>query len=122
MALNAQGVYERMGNYMHQLEIGKNLTPGQVKDFNDTSQKIYDASAGGQKLLDSEYTRQAQEYGLTPSRIVRDYYYKEPAKPQKSTATGTARDPISVSDESGYNNVPKGKYYTAPDGTVRMKR
>jgi len=101
MALNAQGVYERMGNYMHQLEIGKNLTPGQVKDFNDTSQKIYDASAGGQKLLDSEYTRQAQEYGLTPSRIVRDYYYKEPAKPQETTGTASLADIAATAKASG---------------------
>lgn len=40
----------------------------------------------------------------------------------KAQATGTFKDPITVTNEADYNNVPKGKYYKAPDGSTRVRK
>ncbi len=37
-------------------------------------------------------------------------------------ATGTFKDPISVTNDADYNSVPKGKYYKAPDGSIRVRK
>jgi hypothetical protein len=36
-------------------------------------------------------------------------------------ATGTFKDPISVTNDDDFNRIPKGKYFKAPDGTIRVK-
>ena len=117
MALQAQGVYDRMANYFHALEIGKNLTPEQVKDFEATAKKIYDASAEGQKQLDDEYRKQAKQWGVNPDHVVRDYHYKE-LKP-KTPANAV---PVKIANDAEYNALPAGSSYIAPDGSVRRKK
>jgi hypothetical protein len=37
-------------------------------------------------------------------------------------ASGTFKDPYSVTNDTDYNSVPKGKYYKAPDGTIRVRK
>lgn len=37
-------------------------------------------------------------------------------------ATGTFKDPITVTNDADYNSVPKGKYYKAPDGSIRVRK
>lgn len=117
MALAASGALDRMGNYLHILEVGKNLTPKQIKDFEDTSRKIYDAAAEGQKQLDSEYTRQAKQWGVNPEHVVRDYYYKEPKPKAPANAV-----PVKIASDAEYNALPAGASYIAPDGSVRRKK
>jgi len=45
---------------------------------------------------------------------------KQPA--QGKQASGTFKDPIRVTNDADYNNVPKGKYYKAPDGSIRIRK
>lgn len=35
---------------------------------------------------------------------------------------GTFKSPIRVTNDADYNNVPKGKYYQAPDGSIRIRK
>lgn len=36
-------------------------------------------------------------------------------------ATGTFKDPITVTNDDDFSRIPKGKYFKAPDGTIRVK-
>ncbi len=45
-----------------------------------------------------------------------------PTKPPANSNAGSLTNPIRVSSDADYNNVPKGKYYTAPDGTTRLRK
>lgn len=102
MALQATGVYDRMGNYLNMLQIGKNLTPDQIKDFENASKLIYEASAQGQNLLDRQYTEQAIGWGLDPKRVVRDYYFKEPKQPVGASRVGASGGWGDTDKESRY--------------------
>lgn len=41
---------------------------------------------------------------------------------KRKQASGTFKDPISVTNDADYNSVPKGKYYKAPDGSIRVRK
>lgn len=47
--------------------------------------------------------------------------FPEPRK-AKQNPSGKANSPYSVSSDSDYQAVPKGSYYTAPDGSLRKKK
>jgi len=72
MALAASGVIDRAMNYHNVLLRGKVLTPQQAKDFKDITGQIYKAAQTQQQSIDTNYKRQAQQYGLRPEMIVQD--------------------------------------------------
>lgn len=43
-------------------------------------------------------------------------------KPAVNQSAGTFKDPIRVTNDADYNSVPKGKYYQAPDGSIRIRK
>lgn len=47
---------------------------------------------------------------------------REPAKQPAKQSGGTFKNPIRVTNDADYNNVPKGKYYQAPDGSIRIRK
>lgn len=72
MALAATGALDRVMNYYQVLQSGKVLTPSQVKDFNDTTDKILQAAKDGQKKVDQSYRGAAQQYGLRPEMVIQE--------------------------------------------------
>jgi hypothetical protein len=72
MALAATGAIDRVMNYYQVLQSGKVLTPSQVKDFNDTTDKILQAAKDGQKKVDQSYRGAAQQYGLRPEMVIQE--------------------------------------------------
>lgn len=72
MALAATGVFDRAMNYTNTLQMGKVLTPNQVKDFKKITEQIYAAAQVGQRDIDASYTKQAQQYKLRPDMIVQE--------------------------------------------------
>jgi hypothetical protein len=79
MALAASGVIDRMTNYHNTLLRGKVLTPAQAQDFRNITQQIYQAAQQQQVQIDTNYQRQAQQYGLRPDMIVQDLGQSKPA-------------------------------------------
>lgn len=47
---------------------------------------------------------------------------KEAGTQKRAQSSGTFKDPIRVTNDAEYNNVPKGKYYRAPDGSIRIRK
>jgi len=43
-------------------------------------------------------------------------------EPQQKKASGSYQDPYTVTDDASYNSVPKGKYYKAPDNSIRQRK
>ena len=72
MALAASGVFDRAGNYVNTLRMGKVLTPTQVADFKNITKQIYKAAQDGQKMIDADYSGKAKTYGLRSDMIVQD--------------------------------------------------
>ena len=65
--------------------------------------------------------RKMRAQGATDAQIAAELNRKT-AKPAAPRAAGTFREPIRVSNEADYNSVPKGKYYQAPDGSIRVRK
>jgi hypothetical protein len=42
--------------------------------------------------------------------------------PAQRRASGSYQDPYTVTDDASYNAVPNGKYYKAPDGSIRQRK
>jgi hypothetical protein len=74
MALQAQGVFDRIGNMLNIVQNGKTLTAAQAAEFKDLTKKIYNAAEVSQKQLDAQYTGRAVHYGLDPKNVVTNYY------------------------------------------------
>lgn len=72
MALAAAGVLDRAANYYNTLQRGKVLTEKQAADFKNIAAQIYKAAQDGQKQVDANYARQADQYGLRKDMIVQD--------------------------------------------------
>jgi hypothetical protein len=72
MALAATGVLDRAANYYKTLQLGKVLTEKQAADFKNIAGQIYKAAQDGQKQVDANYERQANQYGLRKDMIVQD--------------------------------------------------
>jgi hypothetical protein len=78
MALQAQGVFDRITNMLNIVQSGKVLTTAQAAEFKDLTKKIYNAAEVSQKQLDAQYTGRAVHYGLDPKNVVTDYYPGSP--------------------------------------------
>ena len=72
MALAATGVLDRAQNYVNTLQRGKVLTPAQVADFRDISQKMYGAAQQVQQSIDADYKGKANAYGLRPNMVTQE--------------------------------------------------
>ena len=72
MALQASGVLDRAANYMNILQRGKVLTPTQVADFRDISQKMYSAAQQVQQTIDADYKGKAKAYNLRPEMVTQE--------------------------------------------------
>jgi hypothetical protein len=72
MALAASGVLDRAQNYVNTLQRGKVLTPTQVADFKDISQKMYGAAQQVQQTIDTDYKGKAKAYGLRPEMVTQE--------------------------------------------------
>lgn len=72
MAMAASGVIDRAKNYVNVLELGRVLTPNQVKDFKAITEQIYGASQAGQRQVDETYKEYARANGLRPEMILQD--------------------------------------------------
>lgn len=84
MALAATGVFDRAMNYVNTLQRGKVLTAQQAADFQNIAGQIYSAAAQQQKLIDANYRRQAQQYGLRDDMIVQDLGQNTPVNTTRS--------------------------------------
>jgi len=111
MALNAQGVFDKMGNYTNMLVNGKVLTPSQTKDFKQAATAVLQASRDTQKMVDTGYKQQAESYGLNPKNILRQY-----GQDKLPASNGTNQRSIE-SYMQEWDSLPKGATFTKPDGT-----
>lgn len=123
MAMAATGQFDRMSNYYNMLKTGQKLTPSQRIDFYNSANGLYKAATDRYNQSATEYRTLAQDYELNPDRIAKPAAVENAAKPAgKAKSAGTFKDPIRVTNDADYNNVPKGKYYKAPDGTTRIRK
>ncbi len=93
MALNSTGMLDKAYNYANTLANGKVLTKEQVKEFNDIAEKLYSAANKNQKMLNDQYRKKAEEYGMNPEHVVTNYNTSESQAviTQTSPSTGMKR-------------------------------
>ena len=96
MALQSSGAIDRMGNYMHTLQVGKVLTPTQVADFRDISQKMYTAAATVQRDIDATYTNTAKSYNIRPENILQNLGQNDAKQKPASPAANSVKTPDGV--------------------------
>lgn len=78
MALAASGVFDRAFNYYNTLAKGKVLTPQQAADFKNITSQIYQAAQQSQQMIDADFARKAQTYGLRPEMVTQDLGQSKP--------------------------------------------
>lgn len=98
MALAATGALDRVGNYFQVLQSGKVLTPSQVKDFNDVTEKVLLAAKQGQQAVDGNYRGQAKQYGLRPEMIIQDLGQDR----QQAPVQASPKAPAAGTVQAGY--------------------
>lgn len=82
----------------------------------DESYKQVPISSG-----ENEYIMKRRNEGATDDVIAKELQGFVKGKPAQR-ATGTYKDPFTVNSDADYNSVPKGKYYKAPDGSIRVRK
>ena len=68
---------------------------------------------------DMNFIAKRRKQGIPDGQIAQELQQQQNAPKQ---ASGTTKDPYIIQDDAGYNAVPKGKLYRAPDGSTRMKK
>jgi len=90
-AQNATGVPGQVQSMYNRLLSGERLNPGQRKDFESRSDKLYGSQLKGLEQLEGQYKGLAERYQVNPSNVIVDYRVKRdtPKKRYKyNPATG----------------------------------
>ena len=70
MAMQAQGMIDRLQSYWTTIEMGKVLTPTQKADFARLSDQYLKAAEDAQRNLNARYSELATGAGIDPKRVV----------------------------------------------------
>ena len=70
MAMQAQGMIDRLQSYWTTIEMGKVLTPTQKSDFARLSDQYLKAAEDAQRNLNARYSELATGAGIDPKRVV----------------------------------------------------
>jgi len=81
MAMQTQGMIDRLQSYWTTIEMGKVLTPQQKADFARLSDQYMKAAEDAQRNINKRYSDIASGYGLDPKRVVM-YEVGNQQKPQ----------------------------------------
>lgn len=81
MAMQTQGMIDRLQSYWTTIEMGKVLTPQQKADFARLSDQYMKAAEEAQRNINKRYSDIASGYGLDPKRVVM-YEVRNQQKPQ----------------------------------------
>lgn len=71
MAMQANGLMDRVENYANMIITGQKLTPQQRKDFGDLAEQLYTAAAGRYDASADEYRGIAEKYKLNPDVVAK---------------------------------------------------
>lgn len=73
-AQNAAGLPEQLRAKYNQAINGERLSETTRADFIDRSEKIYNSASSQQKLVDTQFSTRAKQFGVPPEVVVRDLY------------------------------------------------
>lgn len=125
MVVNAGGLPSKVQSWIGMVNGGQKLSDALRKEIMAEADSRIGSLKQAHDQVSESYRRQAKDYGLNPDNVVRTYDIK-PSTPKgagpRGVGTGTQADPFQIKGEDGWSLVPKGQYYTAPDGSLRQKQ
>jgi hypothetical protein len=108
MAMQANGLMDRVTNYGNMVISGQKLTPTQRKDFQKLADSLMDESVKQYNTKRSEYGTFATDYGLNGDRIL--------GKPLEGAPKPAATKAPQAFDSKPPAHEFKDKFVTSPDG------
>lgn len=120
MALKSTGMLDRFTNLHNVVMKGGVLTPTQAKEIQRIAGVLYQTAEAQQKRVGDYYTGLATEYGLDPSRVVRDVSLMK-REPAAGGAKAPGGAPARVTSDAEYEALPSGAVFVGPDGKTRRK-
>lgn len=144
-AQNAAGVPDQVRNLYNRALNGERLNQNQRQDFLSQASSLVRNRRQAYDQIASEYRSYAQDYGVSPDRVVRGdgqqprvRFQLSPQQRAWVDQNGQVETPGAAQRQAGsrenprlinpanelqsYNNVPRGSYFLTPDGELKQKR
>lgn len=125
MVVNAGGLPSKVQSWIGMVNGGQKLSDTLRKEIMAEADSRVGALKSAHAQVSDSYTRQAKDNGLNPDDVVRRYDItpkSEKGAGPRGPGSGTQADPFKIKGDDGWSLVPKGQYYTAPDGSTRQKQ
>lgn len=121
-AQNSGSIPERVWALYNNVMSGERLTPEIRADFVRRAGQLYQGAAQLQTGINDQYSGLAGQYGFDPSRVVSPVPQIGVMDPNFDLPTHLGMgDMPRIQDDAGFDALPSGTVFVAPDGSVRRK-